>query len=57
MNRLAEKLEFAMQVLSDEDEITRCLSMPPPAWAMGMRATKRAIRKPRGDLEGRMLGE
>jgi len=47
-----------MQVLSDEDEIMRSLLMPPEAaWVKGMIAAKRAIRKPRGDLEGRMLGE
>lgn len=56
LNRLAEKLEFDMQVLSDDDEITRSLLMP-EAWIVGMRAAKRAIRKPRGDREGRMVGE
>ena len=56
LNRVAEKLEFDMQVLSDDDEMTRSLLMP-EAWVKGMRAAKRAIRKPRGDREGRMLGE
>lgn len=57
LNKLAEKFEFDMQVLSDEDEIMRSLLMPAEAWVMGMRAAERAIREPRGDREGRMLGE
>ncbi|KAH0373979.1 hypothetical protein KCU65_g401, partial [Aureobasidium melanogenum] len=56
LNRVAEKLEFVIHVLSDEDEMTRSLLMP-DAWVIGRRAARRAIRKPRGDLVGRMLGE